>query len=241
MSTHPQEIWRKTRWAIKSAIDVANLPSLRANKRLLDGITRMPELISALCRKRGKNSIVADQIISEISVMADMLAARRPKVIVEIGTAKGGTLYLWTRLCQDGGLVISIDKPGEMGSVRAVNRSVYRTFGRERGVKVHTLPMDSHSPRTHHRLAQILGSQKIDFLFIDGDHSYQGVKADYEGYLPFMTTNGVIAMHDIAIPLTDSWIKVQQFWNELQAQGLNTRAIVASQGEKRGIGVVFLG
>lgn len=36
-----------------------------------------------------------------------------------------------------------------------------------------------------------------DFLFIDGDHSYEGVKRDFENYRPFVKSGGLIAFHDI--------------------------------------------
>ena len=39
--------------------------------------------------------------------------------------------------------------------------------------------------------------EKLDFLFIDGDHSYDGVKADFEMYAPMVRPGGLIAFHDI--------------------------------------------
>jgi hypothetical protein len=37
---------------------------------------------------------------------------------------------------------------------------------------------------------------KIDFLFIDGDHSYEGVKLDFDLYSTILSDNGVIMIHD---------------------------------------------
>ena len=37
---------------------------------------------------------------------------------------------------------------------------------------------------------------KIDILFIDGDHSYEGVKKDFELYSTILSENGVIIIHD---------------------------------------------
>lgn len=37
---------------------------------------------------------------------------------------------------------------------------------------------------------------KIDFLFIDGDHSYEGVKQDFELYSTILSEKGVIMLHD---------------------------------------------
>ena len=37
---------------------------------------------------------------------------------------------------------------------------------------------------------------KIDYLHIDGDHSYEGVKKDFELYSSIMSENGIITIHD---------------------------------------------
>lgn len=37
---------------------------------------------------------------------------------------------------------------------------------------------------------------KLDFIFIDGDHSYEGVKKDFELYSTILTDNGIIVLHD---------------------------------------------
>jgi len=42
----------------------------------------------------------------------------------------------------------------------------------------------------------VLQDIKIDFLFIDGDHSYDGVKKDFDLYSKIMSDNGVIVLHD---------------------------------------------
>jgi len=36
-----------------------------------------------------------------------------------------------------------------------------------------------------------------DFLFIDGDHTYEGVEGDFEMYSPLVRRGGIIAFHDI--------------------------------------------
>ena len=38
-----------------------------------------------------------------------------------------------------------------------------------------------------------------DFLFIDGDHSFEGVHRDFESYKNKISKNGVIAFHDARI------------------------------------------
>jgi predicted O-methyltransferase YrrM len=41
-----------------------------------------------------------------------------------------------------------------------------------------------------------LGDNKIDILFIDGDHSVKTVFEEYEFYLPYMKEDGIIVLHD---------------------------------------------
>jgi predicted O-methyltransferase YrrM len=36
----------------------------------------------------------------------------------------------------------------------------------------------------------------IDFLFIDGDHSYEGLRGDWEGWSGLIGEDGVVALHD---------------------------------------------
>ena len=37
---------------------------------------------------------------------------------------------------------------------------------------------------------------KIDFIFIDGDHSYEACRADIAAWTPYVKRGGVIAFHD---------------------------------------------
>jgi len=38
--------------------------------------------------------------------------------------------------------------------------------------------------------------QQVDFLFIDGDHSYEGLKGDWTSWSPLIKPGGVVALHD---------------------------------------------
>jgi hypothetical protein len=42
----------------------------------------------------------------------------------------------------------------------------------------------------------VLEDIKIDLLFIDGDHSYEGVKRDFDLYSQILSPNGIIIIHD---------------------------------------------
>jgi len=40
---------------------------------------------------------------------------------------------------------------------------------------------------------------RYDLMYIDGDHSYEGVKADFNNYYMFLSPGGYIAFHDTVI------------------------------------------
>jgi hypothetical protein len=47
---------------------------------------------------------------------------------------------------------------------------------------------------------------KIDYLHIDGDHSYEGVKKDFELYSTIMSENGIITIHDVDQTYHDTFL-----------------------------------
>jgi predicted O-methyltransferase YrrM len=54
--------------------------------------------------------------------------------------------------------------------------------------------------------------QHFDFVFIDGDHSYEGLKADWEGWSRLLAPGGIIALHDSRSTQTrsiDDWGSVR--------------------------------
>jgi predicted O-methyltransferase YrrM len=57
----------------------------------------------------------------------------------------------------------------------------------------------------------------VDFLFIDGDHTYEGVKQDFETFSSLVVVGGVIALHDVCDhSLSFPDCKVRRFWEEIK-------------------------
>jgi len=77
---------------------------------------------------------------------------------------------------------------------------------------------DSHDSRTLERVKKILGGEELDFLFIDGDHTYEGVRRDFEMYSPLVRRGGVVAFHDV-VPGSPEYVGgVPRFWNEIKSK-----------------------
>jgi len=53
----------------------------------------------------------------------------------------------------------------------------------------------------------------IDLLHIDGTHTYADVKADFESWLPKLSPNGIIMLHDVI--LRDRGFGVWKLWEEI--------------------------
>ncbi len=173
----------------------------------------------------------------EIRGLVEEVAALRPRTVVEIGTLAGATLYLWTRVADPEAAIISIDLPrGSFGGGYALRRvPMYKSFART-GQTIHLLRADSHSPATLDKARKLLGRRPIDFLFIDGDHSYDGVKQDWLTYSPLVRDGGLVAFHDIVTHR--SGVGVPQFWQELRGAH-PSREYVAPESPY-GIGVLTI-
>jgi len=155
----------------------------------------------------------------ELTELLALLDSRKPKVVVEIGTAKGGTFWAWTRVAADDALLVSIDLPGgDYGGNLGPdvygkrNRNLLLSHGRK-DQEIHPWLLNSQSGETREHLERLLNGRTIDFLFIDGDHAYQGVRRDFELYSPLV--DGLIAFHDIAHH-TKMPSEVDRLWNEIK-------------------------
>lgn len=162
-------------------------------------------------------SILARQNPHEIEACYRAVIELRPATVVEIGTNLGGTFYLWAQAAREDALLVSMDLEGGDygGGYPDCRASLYQAFARE-GQRVELLRGDSHSPRMAERLDRVLDGRAIDFLFIDGDHSYAGVRQDLLSYGPRVRPGGWIGFHD-TVPRTDGEdIQVDALWRRLE-------------------------
>jgi len=75
---------------------------------------------------------------------------------------------------------------------------------------------------------------QLDFLFIDGDHSREGVWADFRLYSPLVRAGGLIAFHDVSEHTYPAVEGVMQFWREFKAEHATDERVL---GNDPGYGV----
>jgi predicted O-methyltransferase YrrM len=167
----------------------------------------------------------AMQVPNEIEPFTAEIVRREPKVIVEIGTASGGTLARWLEI-PSAELVISIDLPngvhgGQSFDDRIELKALCHEYAASRGIIFHAIDGNSNSAVVSTALFRALLNRKIDFLFIDADHSYGGVKYDYLRYKKDVRKGGVIALHDIIDSAWQNSIGADgphKLWQEIKAE-----------------------
>ena len=195
---------------------------------------------------RGKGffkTIEPRQNPEEIEALYKAVLEISPRRVLEIGTARGGSLYLWIQAASEDATIVSVDLPGGKfgGAYPACRVPFYQSFARS-GQTLKLLRKDSHQKETIAEVVRIFSDNQIDFAFIDGDHTYEGVKADFQDYGPLLRPGGLIGFHDI-LPRPDlPEIQVNRFWKELRDK-YDCEELIGSQGSGRkiGIGLIHVG
>jgi len=172
------------------------------------------------------------QVKEEIFYLMRLLIKIRPRVVCEIGTAFGGTLFLFSRASAPDATIISIDKYPKWKT------RFYESFALEKQ-KIHLIRGDSHSSETVEKVNRILKGRQIDFIFIDGDHTYNGVKMDFETYVRFLRDGGIIALHDIVPHPQETGCEVNRLWNEIRCKYQNLEIVKDWKQGWAGIGIIY--
>lgn len=180
------------------------------------------------------------QVQSEISALATRVSVLQPRRLLEIGTAGGGTLFILGRCAAAGATLISVDLPaGSFGGGYPFWRGTFYKRLTLPGQTLHLLRGDSHQQTSLERVRSLLYGVHLDFLFIDGDHSYSGVKRDFELYSPLVRSGGLIAFHDIARHPANVGCKVDRFWAEIRSRFRHEELIENPDQGGKGIGILW--
>ena len=128
------------------------------------------------------SSLYIQQDETELWELCQLLGKLNPQKGLEIGNAWGGTTLFWRALAPE---IVSLDLY-PVGHEDGI-------FPVERLEDVKFILGDSHDKEI---LRQAEEFAPYDFLFIDGDHTREGVKMDYDMYAPLVRKGGIVAFHD---------------------------------------------
>jgi predicted O-methyltransferase YrrM len=185
-------------------------------KKLKNFSSFEPEEVWNFSYKFCLGAIRPNQIKEEFVELLKLFRDVNPRYILEIGTAQGGSLFCFCKLAREDAVIISIDLPGGKfgGGYPMWRVPIYKAFAKPKQ-KLILLRADSHKEETLEKARGILGGNLLDFLFIDGDHTYEGVMKDFEMYSGLVKDGGIIVFHDVALHHRFPECHVPDFWAEL--------------------------
>jgi hypothetical protein len=167
--------------------------------------------------------------VGHIPFAATLVSETKPNIIVELGTHSGNSYFTFCQAVQENKLstlCYAIDTwQGEahagyydetvFNNVNKYNQENYRGF--------------SYLLRTtFDEAVKQFADNSIDLLHIDGLHTYEAVKNDYETWLPKVKEGGVILFHDICCRHAE--FGVWQLWAEIESKNKNTLILPHSYG-----------
>lgn len=159
-----------------------------------------------------------------------------PQRVMEIGTALGGTFWLWCQMATESAHIISLDLPLARFSrdKKRYEKGRLQTYGKPLQ-SLTFIQKNSHTDKAEALVKKSLGEALLDILFIDGDHTYEGVKEDYTRYSKYVRTGGIIIFHDIIVHDQVPECEVHRFWQELKADE-ETYELIDPEWDDRGWG-----
>ena len=150
-------------------------------------------------------------LTQEWDFIRGLIRLQRPKTVVEIGVAGGFMAQSIYTAMNDNYNDTAIEswytgfdlwdthgihgQFAQMGSLEIAEEKLKRIGHRYRLVKIDTQKDQKlFQEELAHRF-----TDGIDFAFIDGCHSYQGIKNDFDNVMPYMNEQGIVAFHDTSV------------------------------------------
>ena len=160
------------------------------------GSDNLPRFGGAYC-----GGIRLQQSSSELADFILFLKKHRPGELdyLEIGSASGGLTYTLNRFLKFKNIILIDDDQHPR------HKLLKDTLGEIDYVK---WTGDSQSAQAADFIKSL--DLKFDIIFIDADHSYEGIKNDTSNFLPFLKDTGLLVFHDIEQPGVKKWLNEAQ-------------------------------
>ena len=142
-----------------------------------------------------ENRIATHLTLAEKVRLYELAAACGGETFVEVGSYLGASACVLARCLRNRhpGATLSCVDTWRNDAMTEGARDTYAAFlsnlERYQGI---VIPLRGVS-----REVAAVFPRPVDFLFIDGDHTYGGVKTDVEAWLPLLTAGATVVFHDI--------------------------------------------
>lgn len=111
---------------------------------------------------------------------------------------------------------------------RCDQKKYFGKFGLEKNISLQVMLTKDYFKRNREK--------RFGYIHIDGDHSYKGVKSDFEMFWPMLEKGGFLAIHDIGSPDKDGNVYgTRDFWKEIKESGEYKTIEV---NENPGVGII---
>jgi len=166
----------------------------------------------------------------------DLVRNEKPSKIVELGTHRGVSFFSFCQAVKDG------DFDAELYAIDTWEGDKHTGFndvedvfsGVKKNVEDHFADLNINLvKKTFDRAVNKFDDKSINLLHIDGLHTYEAVKNDFESWLDKMTDDGIVLFHDIHEKKED--FGVYKLWHELKEKYSTVEFY-----QWHGLGVLFL-
>jgi hypothetical protein len=167
----------------------------------------------------------------------DLVANVQPRRIVELGTYKGTSFFSFCQAVKDFNLhtrLSAIDTWKGDPHAGYYGEDIYEKFIRNKEIFYQGLSVEIFR-ESFDDAVQHFPDASIDLVHIDGYHTYEAVKHDFQTWLPKVSENGIILLHDIIVKEKD--FGVYRLWGEILQDFEHCYTFEHSSG----LGVIFLG
>lgn len=161
------------------------------------------------------------QVYEEIMTFSYWLKGFAPHNILEIGF-KGSSFHILSQLSTGKKAAIDLEDDGR------VIRSHLMMYGQDFKLFI----ADSQKKETKDKVKEFCS--QYDLIFIDGDHSYEGVNRDFELYQDLLSPRGYIVFHDIDpehVFKDGPGGEVYKFWQDLSYGSKTNILTIKSSGK----------
>ena len=182
------------------------------------------------------------QVHSEIRSALEEIERIRPRQVLEVGLGTGGTFFLLSRAVAPEAVLISLNFPEPR--LRQKLREFTLSSAAPPNQRLHFIRGDSHEESSLREVKRTVSNQQLDVLFLDGDHTYDGIKKDFVMYAPLVGSGGLVFFHDILAHDSESdphgQCQVDRFWHEVKTQYRHREFVEDPARGWAGIGMLYM-